>query len=79
MTYYEKNKERIKAYASARWFRLKQERNIPVCRGAVNYNIHNFCAMCRIKYSKDVYRCKSCNHKVRTKAWAGNYGRNKRY
>jgi len=42
-------------------------------RGFINYEIHNYCAACRIKYTKEIYRCKNCNHKVRTKAWAGNY------
>jgi hypothetical protein len=46
--------------------------------GRINYKIHNYCAGCKIKYGKDVYRCKKCNSRVRTKAWASNYSRKKR-
>jgi hypothetical protein len=46
--------------------------------GAINYEINNFCARCKIKYGKDVYRCKNCKSRVRTKAWASNYSRKKR-
>jgi hypothetical protein len=45
--------------------------------GRINYKIHNYCARCKIKYGKDIYRCKNCNGKVRTKAWASNYSRKK--
>ena len=81
MTYYEKNKERLKAYAIERWLKLKKERPVipPAPKGFVNYKVHNFCAVCRIKYSKDIRYCEVCNHRVRTKAWASNYNRNKRY
>ena len=81
LTYYQKNREKLKAYASARWLKLKKERPVtpPAPKGFINYSVHNFCAVCRIKYYKDVNRCKVCNHRVRTKAWASNYNRNKRY
>ena len=81
MTYYEKNKERLKAYAIERWLKLKKERLVipPAPKGFVNYKVHNFCAVCRIKYPKNIHYCTVCNHKIRTKPWASNYNRNKRY
>ena len=51
---------------------------IPAYPGRINYKIHNFCARCKIKYGKDVYRCKNCKSRVRTKPWASNYNRKKK-
>ncbi len=35
----------------------------------VDYEIHNFCATCRIKYPKHILRCSECHYRVRTTGW----------
>lgn len=32
-----------------------------------NYNVTNYCTNCRLKHSKDDYRCNMCNQRLRTK------------
>ena len=35
----------------------------------LDYRIFNFCAVCNLKFSKEVYRCPECKQKVRLKPW----------
>jgi len=44
----------------------KHENRIP-CR--TDYRFYNYCSTCAIKYSKEIFRCKECNQKVRTRPW----------
>jgi hypothetical protein len=57
--------------------KIPKHKNKAEFPGRINYKIHNYCARCKIKYGKDVYRCKNCKSRVRTKAWASNYSRKK--
>ena len=40
-------------------------------RGALNYQIYNYCAKCKcqIKYPKDILKCADCNYRVKTTGW----------
>jgi len=38
-------------------------------RKRIDYDVHNYCATCGIKYSKDVLRCSDCKHRIRTTGW----------
>src|SRR5438093_13449372 len=44
----------------------KHKNRIP-CR--IDYRFYNYCSTCAIKYSKEIFRCKECNQKVRTRPW----------
>ena len=35
----------------------------------IDYNFHNYCSVCELKYPKQVLRCKECKQKVRTRPW----------
>jgi hypothetical protein len=38
-------------------------------RKRLDYEIHNYCATCRIIYPKGILTCSDCNHKIRTTGW----------
>lgn len=38
------------------------------CPAKEGYKNYNYCAVCAVKYSKDVLWCPDCGYKVRTKA-----------
>ena len=35
----------------------------------IDYNFFNYCSTCELKYPKQIFRCKDCNQKVRTRPW----------
>jgi hypothetical protein len=73
----EKLKNEFKAGPYKIW-NSEIEFSVPKLPGRINYKIHNYCAVCKIKYPKGTYRCKNCNKRCRTKAWASNYSRKKK-
>jgi hypothetical protein len=38
-------------------------------RKRIDYEIHNYCATCRITYPKNILRCSDCKHRIRTTGW----------
>ena len=35
----------------------------------IDYEIHNYCATCRITYPKNILRYSDCKHRIRTTGW----------
>jgi len=48
---------------------LKNQDRLKPIPSRVDYNFFNYCSTCAIKYSKEIFRCKECNQKVRTRPW----------